>query len=407
MMERIKSAAFLLRPVSLVLVAVYLLGLWPSLSLGQDAPAESQAAAHLKKAAEAGERQAWLEAAQEYKEVLSLDPANAEVHARLGVAYQNAGMVPEAIKALEEAFRLNPSLPEVPALLGLDYARVDRYTAAIPYLEKAFAQEDQPLVQALVGRNLAQAYFVLGKQEEGLKVIQKLRDLYPDDPDILYTASKIYANLWNAAIQRLIAKSPGSYQVHQVLAEVLEAQGKYAQAAAEYRRIIQMEPSLPGAHYRLGRMVLQVDPSNKGNQEALLQFQKELEIEPTDVPTHVEIGELELQFLRPEEASKYFTRALELDPSYTAARVGLAKVSIAQKNYQRAVGQLEEAVKDAPEDEEIYYNLMIAYRSLGKIQEAKTALDKFQSLKKAKEQSLTSILGQFKGTPVGGTSPNP
>jgi tetratricopeptide (TPR) repeat protein len=375
--------------------------------VGQAPQPDSQVGTHLRKAAEASARQAWGEAAQEYQEVLKLDPSNAEAQARLGVAYQNAGKVPEAIKALERALRLDPHMPEVAALLGLDYARLDRYSEAVPYLEKAFAQEDQPPVRSLVGQNLVQSYFQLGKPDQGLMVVEKLRELFPDDPDVLYTASKAYANLWNDAVQRMIAKSPGSYQVHQVLAEVLEAQGKYAQAAEEYRRIMRMEPSLPGVHYRLGRMILQLDPSSKGNEDALGQFQKELEINPSDVPTHVEIGELQLQFRQFDEAFRFFSRALELDPSYSPARIGCAKVWIARKDYPKAVDQLEEAEREAPEDETIYYNLMIALRSMGKVEEAKKALDKFQELKQTKDQNLSSILKRFKGTVVGGPTGSP
>jgi tetratricopeptide (TPR) repeat protein len=379
----------------------------PFLCSGQGEQTNSQAEAHLKKAAEASARQAWVEAAEEYKQVLKLDPRNAEAQARLGIAYQNAKLVPEAITALERALQLDPRLPEVPALLGLDYARLDRYSEALPYLEKAFAEENEPGVRSLVGQQLAQSYFVLGKQGMGLTTVQKLRELFPDDADVLYTAAKAYANLWNDAVQRMIAKAPGSYQVHQMLAEVLDAQEKYSQAAEEYRRIIQIDPNLPGAHYRLGRMIVRVDPSNTGNQNALVQFQKELEINPADVPTHVEIGELQLQFHQFDEASRFFSRALELDPSYTAARLGLAKVWIARKEYQKAVDQLDEAARQSPEDETIYYNLMIAFRGMGKLDQAQSALDKFQDLKKTKDQSLSSILKQFKGTVAGGPAPTP
>ena len=39
-------------------------------------------------------------------------------------------------------------------------------------------------------------------------------------------------------------------------------QGKYDEAAAEYRKILEMNPLLPGIHYRLGRVLLaKPDPS--------------------------------------------------------------------------------------------------------------------------------------------------
>ena len=90
-------------------------------------------------------------------------------------------------------------------------------------------------MQVLVGQRLVECLFTTGGEDEALEVVQKLRKLKPDDPDILYLASKAHANLWNVTVQRLLAKSADSYRAHQILAEVLETQEKFSEAAAEYR----------------------------------------------------------------------------------------------------------------------------------------------------------------------------
>ncbi len=352
--------------------------------------------AHLRRAGEASAKGAWSEAAKEYNEVLELEPNNAEVYGRLGLTYHNAGIVPEAIKSLEHALRLDPGLPGVEALLGLDYVVVGKYADAIPCLERAFAKEEAPAVRSLVGERLAQCYLKLGKTDQSLQTVQKLRELYPDDPDVLYTAAKVYGNMWNEAVQRMLEKAPESWQVHQVLAEVLDAQGKYSLAAGEYRQVLRINPHLPGAHYRLGRAISRADPSNKGTQEAFSEFQEELEIDASDIPTHVAIGEIHLKSGKLVEARNSFARALRLQPSYIPAQIGLAKVFIAEKDYQHAAGQLEEALRRAPEDETIYYNLTIAYRNLGEGEKAKRAFGKFQELKDRKEQRLSAIWKQFR-----------
>ena len=51
---------------------------------------------------------------------------------------------------------------------------------------------------------------------------QQLRQMAPDDPDVLYLASKVYMNLWNGAFQRLLARHAGSYQVRLIVAEHTE-----------------------------------------------------------------------------------------------------------------------------------------------------------------------------------------
>ena len=361
---------------------------------------------HLKRATEATKHQDFKHAEEEYRAVIGLDPANAEAHARLGMLYQDAGRVLEAVGYLKQSLQIDPGLPRVGILLALDYVGLGRYAEALPYLEKAFSDEQEHSVHSLVGQRLVDSYFALNRKADGLATAERLLKRYPDDPDILYTAIKVYAAMWNDTVQTLLNKAPGSYRIHQVLAEILETQEKYAEAANEYRQILKLEPRLPGTYYRLGKMIQRADPSATGDQDALTAFRKELEINPNDVPTTVELGELCLKDQQLHEAESLFSHSLELQPSYEKARVGLAKVLLADKKYTEAVEQLEQAVRVAPEDEAVQYNLMIAYRSLGLTGKAKQAFETFQNLKEKKKQTLSSILGQFKGSVIQVPSPN-
>jgi tetratricopeptide (TPR) repeat protein len=341
----------------------------------------------------------------EYRAVIGLDPANAEAHARLGMLYQDEGRVLEAVNSLKQALQFDPRLPRVGILLALNYLGLGRYADALPYLEKAFSDEQEPSMHSLLGQRLVDCYFALDRKTDGLATTERLLKVYPDDPDVLYTAIKVYATMWNDTVQALLTKAPGSYRIHQVLAEVLETQEKYAEAANEYRQILKLDARLPGTYYRLGKMIQRADPSAKGHQEALAAFRKELEINPNDVPTSVEIGELYLKDEQLHEAKGLFSHALELQPSNAKARVGLAKVLLADKKYREAVEQLEQAARIAPEEEAVQYNLMIAYRSLGLTTEARQAFEAFQKLKEQKKQRLSSILKQFKGSVI--QVPNP
>jgi Flp pilus assembly protein TadD len=66
--------------------------------------------------------------------------------------------------------------------------------------------------------------------------------------------------------------------------------------------------------------------------------------------------------------------------------MGLAKVMIAEKQWSKALEQLEAAAKIAPQDPAVHYNLMLAYRGLGRAAEAKQAFENFERLKKSKPQ---------------------
>ena len=331
------------------------------------------------------------------KKAVEENPRDAEARVRLGIAYRDTGQLIEAAEALEKSLGLNPELPRVPILLAFVYISGGRYAEAVPLLRRAFETEQEVSMRLVVGQRLVECLFTTGGEEEALDVIGKLRRLRPDDPDILYLASKAHANLWNTTVQRLLDKSADSYRAHQILAEVLETQEKFSEAAAEYRTIIRLQPRMPAFHYKLGKMLLRTDPTAQGEQAAMTEFRSELEINPFDVPSHVEIGELELKAGRVEGALKSFSRAVELQPRHAMAELGLARALIAGRQYEKALDHLEQANRLAPQNEAVLYQKMLALRSLGRQGAARQAQAEFQKLKIEKERGIASIRERLKG----------
>lgn len=340
----------------------------------------------------------WQAAAEKYHEVLESDPNNAVALVHLGIADQKLGMSGEAEQCFEKAIQVDPKLPEVDILLGLVRIQLGKYREALAPLEGAFGKREyDAAARSAAGQRLVEIYFSLGQQDKALALVQRIRELAPDDPDVLYTASKVYASLWNEAVQRLLAKSPDSYRIHQILAEVAEAQGNYSEAAKEYGLIVKMVPALPGFHYRLGRTILESDKTPAGVENALQEFQQELRINPRDPGAYEQMGQLYLSGHNNEKSKQYFTEAIRLNPQGPEARIGLAKVLLAQKNYQEASEQLERVVDLSPDDESAYYNLMLAYRGLGRGEDATRAQQNFQRLSDQKEQQHSSMMRQLKG----------
>src|SRR5439155_9782051 len=64
------------------------------------------------------------------------------------------------------------------------------------------------------------------------------------------------SDVCSSDLQELAETAPSSNQAHQLNAESLEVQGKWEEAAAEYRRILEHNPRAVGIHFRLGRLLL-------------------------------------------------------------------------------------------------------------------------------------------------------
>jgi protein O-GlcNAc transferase len=322
---------------------------------------------------------------EQLQEAVRLYPSDAESHGRLGIALRKAGRLPEAAVSLSRAIELSPD-PRLKVLLAFAYVEQGECGPAVPLLKESFDAEQKDAIRLAIGQRLVECNLATGAAEAALPYVQMLRRMAPDDPGVLYLASKVYMDLWNGAFQSLLTKAPGSYHVRLIQAEALEAQQRFAEAAQEYRAALKIEPQLSDIRYRLGRALLLGQPDGKADAEAQAEFEKVLAANPFHTAALTEMAEIHLRSGRREEALKRFSDAVRVQPGAVPARIGLAKILIVEKEWSKALAHLQAAAKLAPEDEGVHYNLMLAYRGLGRAEEAKHALETFERLKQRKRR---------------------
>ncbi len=196
-----------------------------------------------------------------------------------------------------------------------------------------------------------------------------LRD-FPKDPQVLYVATHVYSDLSIRASQTLLYAAPGSYQVHELNAEALEAQGKWDDAATEYRQVLKQNPTMVGMHYRLGRIILSKPPTATSNGEARQEFKAELEIDPSNAGAEYVLGELARQDGKFTDAVEHFGRATKLDRTFADAFIGLGRSLVADGKVAEALAPLEIAVKLQPQNAAAHYHLGVVYQRTGRKEDA-------------------------------------
>src|SRR5258708_7844161 len=178
---------------------------------------------------------------------------------------------------------------------------------------------------------------------------------------------------WNDTLYEMYRKTPGSYRVNQISAEIFEIQGRYQEAAAEYRKAIEKNPAALNLHYRLGRALLLESHQSANLQAARKEFEAELALNPSDAVAEYQVGQILVAEQNPA-AARHFERAAELNPDFAEPLIALAKIKPDQ-----AIPLLERAVKLQPSSESAHYSLMLAYRNAGRMEDAqreKAAFDK-------------------------------
>lgn len=370
------------RGVVVAVPALLLAG--PERALAQPAPdpaAIRQRAGDAERALAEGR---YADAQNGYESLRRISPGTAEIHARLGLIYFQEGMFGEAVPSLREALRLKPGLPKVDALLGMSLSELGRYAEALPAVTRAFAQSTDPVLRRMAGLHLQRLYTGLGRDRDAVEVALRLSRLYPDDPEVLYHSGRLFGNFAYLQTMKLAAIAPDSVWLHQAAGEANESQGLYDAALREYRQVLAAVPRRPGIHFRIGRVLLErsaSDDSHADGPEARRAFEAELALDPTNANAAYELAEMHRKAGELDPARHLFEQAVARDPTFEDALIGLGRTLIALGRAEDALPHLKAAVTAVPDSDVAYYQLALAYRTLGNAAEQEKALAEFDRLR--------------------------
>jgi len=334
----------------------------------------------------------YADAERSYSKLRELNPEVAEVHVKLGLIYFQQGKFAQAVPALNKALKLKPALPNADILLAMSLSELGRYNEALPGLEKGFRRSPDPALKRLAGLQLQRAYTGLGKDSKAVEIALELNRLYPDDPEILYHGSRLYANFAYPMLRKLSEVAPTSVWRRQAAGETFESQGQHELAIREYRAVLALEPGRPGIHYRIGRTLLaRAQPELQ--KEALKEFQEELQLDATNGNAAYEAGEIHRRLGQLDQAANFFDMALRTDGNFEEAQIGLGRVLITQGKPDQALPHLQKAISLNPANEVSQYQLSQVYRALGRTGEQQMALKEFQRLRaeKARQEEKAGL----------------
>jgi tetratricopeptide (TPR) repeat protein len=336
----------------------------------------------------------YADAQRAYEQLRDLSPDVAEVHASLGFIYFQQGHFDLALPALRQALKLRPALPNASVLLAMSLSELGRFEEALPGLEGGFKQAADSALRRAAGLQLQRAYTGLERHAEAVNVMFRLAQLYPRDPEVLYNASRLYANFAFVTLRTLAEVAPDSLWVHLAAGEANESQGLNDAALKEYRAALAIDPKRPGIHFRLGRVLLarsaQGPNGAEREAEALNEFARELENDSTNANAAYEIGEIHRKAGNLGEARNFFEIALKHYPDFEEALIGLGRSLVALQQPKAALPYLTKAIALNAKSAVAYYQLAQAHRALGDTAAQEKALAMFEQLRSASESTATT-----------------
>ncbi len=163
-----------------------------------------------------------------------------------------------------------------------------------------------------------------------------------------------------ADLERLVAQSPRSAELHYRLGKVRQLQGELSAARGCFCAALELDKQYVGALIGLG----QVDARLDRPEEALVHFDKAIDVEPNQGEAHLARGQVLETLGRTDEALWAYLRSLELDRLSVAAMTRVASIQLGRGLADQALVRLNDANELAPEDAEVRHRRGLAHLAL-------------------------------------------
>jgi tetratricopeptide (TPR) repeat protein/SAM-dependent methyltransferase len=237
--------------------------------------------------------------------------------------HHQAGRLPEAERIYRQVLDVEPRNADALGLLGMIALQVGNSGTAAELLGRAVALA--PAHPDLV-RYLGDAYLNLGRLTEAEACYRKLLTLKPDDAGAhnkLGTVLQALGRLEEAegSYRQALAHKPAfAAGVHNNLGVLYMVRGRLHDAAAEFRAALAVDPELAEAHCNLAGVFHQL-----GDMDAAIKCcHQALAAKPSLARAHNTLGNIYLDQCRIGEAITSFRGALACLPDLTAAQINLA-----------------------------------------------------------------------------------
>jgi tetratricopeptide (TPR) repeat protein len=287
-----------------------------------------------------------------------------------GIKLYEEGKVREAIEPLRRELKANPTSFTAQAYLGLSFAEAGFCPDGEPLLKKSLPNISDKEMRRAMAESGIKCAMSSNQQDDALAFLHALRRDYPKDPEVLYLATHVFSDLSLRTSQELIFSAPSSYQVHQLNAEALETQGKWDEAASEYRVVLEQNPKLANIHFRIARLILSKPKTASTFPEATKELNEELRLNPNNPGAEYTLGEIARESDDWQAAIDHFSKAALLDSNFADAFIGLGRSLIQVDKSTEAIQPLRVAVQLQPANPTPHYHLAVAYRRSGQISAA-------------------------------------
>jgi tetratricopeptide (TPR) repeat protein len=306
------------------------------------------------------------EAAEEYRAFL------VDALGELAMGYGLLRDYTQAAPLFDEALSLKPDSPS----LLLDYARTaltlgdldHATTLATEFIRKNQGSREQ-LAQA--HQVLGRALLKMNRNQEARKEFEAavaLDPTFPNGYDLAVACLDLDDEKCAVQIFSEMEKSFGdTAEIHMAFGRAYGDSDFQPRAITEFKRAIEENPRLPGAHYLLASVLLATGDDESHVQGAEAELKKELVISPNDSMTYAALGKIAATHNNYPEAETYLKKAISLGPQNPDPYLYLGQIYFATNRPAEAETALRECIRLTTDVSRNRFQVQKAHFLLGRI----------------------------------------
>ncbi len=262
-------------------------------------------------------------AIEHIKQAIEISPGFSAYHSNLGIVYRSQGRVDDAMNCYKRAFEIDPRNADCCNNIAILHADRRETQQAIEWYNRAIAANPQ---YAEAYSNLGNVYSAVGQRDQAI-----------------------------ASYEQALRIRPNFAEAHDNLGVVLANCGEFADAIDAFEHAIQYKPDFPQPYNNRGNALSALGRQ----QEAIASFQKALELNPAFPEAYSNLANSLTAVGQTDDAIRNATRALELRPKYSGA---LSNLGMAQQHCGNADAAHEcfsKALSLEPENPTYEFNLAL------------------------------------------------
>ena len=162
------------------------------------------------------------------------------------------------------------------------------------------------------------------------------------EPKSISAMSQVRGRLDEAAApyKKALDMEPDKARAHINLGNVLRAGGRLDEAIAHYVKALDIEPDNAGAHLNLGNVLQALGKLD----DATAHYEKAIDIKPDHAGAHINLGNILQAQGKLDDSVAHYRKALDVEPGHAAAHINLGNVLQARGKFDDAITHYKKAL---------------------------------------------------------------